>query len=63
MKRKIEKMKSKRMYKIVKQILDSMFGTMAFIMCIPIYIIISIILKTITGGKVFYKQERIRKKR
>lgn len=55
-------MKSKRVYKITKQILDRIFGIIAFIVFIPIYIIIAIIVKTTMGGKVFYKQERIRER-
>lgn len=47
-------------YKITKQILDSVCGTVAFILCIPIYIIIGIAIKMTVDGHVFYKQERIR---
>jgi lipopolysaccharide/colanic/teichoic acid biosynthesis glycosyltransferase len=47
-------------YKITKQILDSVCGTVAFIICIPIYIIIGIAIIATEGGHVFYKQERIR---
>lgn len=49
-------------YKITKQILDSMCGAVAFVICIPIYIIIGIAIKATVGGHVFYKQERVRKK-
>lgn len=47
-------------YKITKQILDSVCGTVAFIICIPIYIIIGIAIIATEGGPIFYKQERIR---
>jgi len=48
-------------YEITKQTLDSIFGTVAFIICIPVYMIIGIVIKATVGGHVFYKQQRIGK--
>lgn len=47
-------------YKITKQVLDSVCGMVAFVICIPIYIIIGIAIKATVGGRILYKQERIR---
>lgn len=55
-------MKSKRKYQIIKQILDTTLGIVAFFLCIPIFIIIGIIVKLTSKGKIIYKQERLRKK-
>lgn len=55
-------MKNKRNYQLVKQILDTIFGIIGFLICIPTFIIIGIIVKISSKGKIIYKQERIRKK-
>lgn len=55
-------MQSRKIYEIIKQIIDTLLSAIGIVICIPIFIIVSIIVKTSSKGKAIYKQERIRKK-
>ena len=47
------------MYKIIKRLFDVIFGVIAIIFFIPLFLPIAIILKFTFEGEVFYLQERI----
>lgn len=52
----------KKIYEIIKQVIDTILAIIGLFMCIPIFAIVSIIVKLDSKGKVIYTQERIRKK-
>ena len=45
--------------KIVKRIMDLFFSTIAIIILSPIFIILSVLIKSGSKGKIIFKQERI----
>ncbi len=56
---KIDKLSKKPFYSFVKRLFDICFSfTLLLILCVPM-IIISIIIKCVSKGRVFYKQERL----
>ena len=56
----VEKSKIKA-YDVVKRIIDIVLGTIGMIICLPIFIIIAILIKTDSKGPVFFKHTRVGK--
>lgn len=50
-----------KMYELIKRGGDIIFSIIAFVLCIPLLVCISIIIKITSKGKVLYKQERMGK--
>ncbi|MEK7568349.1 MAG: sugar transferase [Patescibacteria group bacterium] len=58
----IEKITARRhFYDAIKRILDMIFGTILFIILLPVMMITAILIKITSRGAVFYKQSRIGK--
>ncbi|WP_144550529.1 exopolysaccharide biosynthesis polyprenyl glycosylphosphotransferase [Bacillus sp. X1(2014)] len=55
----IENNKTKPVYYIFKQILDSIFSLGALFILSPIFVVVAVLLKIDSPGPVFYQQERI----
>lgn len=54
---------NKKIYYTIKRLLDIFFSFIFLLISIPVFIIVSILIKMEDGGTVFYKQERIGYKR
>ncbi len=57
----LETMKNKRFYFLQKSILDVLFASIFLIIGFPIFMIISLLIKLSSRGKIFFSQERIGK--
>ena len=57
----LETMKNKRFYLLQKSILDVLFASIFLIIGFPIFMIISLLIKLSSRGKIFFSQERIGK--
>ena len=53
--------KSLNFYKLLKKFLDFLFSLIFLIACIPIFILISLLIKLSSRGPIFFSQERIGK--
>lgn len=51
----------KRIYTVIKQVIDYILAIFALIILIPFFILFSIIIKLESKGPIFFKQERIGK--
>ena len=51
----------KKVYKVIKRVLDILISLIGIILLLPIFLLIAIVIKLDSKGKVFYLQERIKK--
>ena len=59
MKKNSNRKKSLKMYKLLKKFFDFLFSLFFLITCIPIFILISLLIKLSSRGPIFFLQERI----
>ena len=51
----------KKVYKVIKRVLDILISLIGIILLLPIFLLIAVVIKLDSKGKVFYLQERIKK--
>ena len=51
----------KKVYKVIKRVLDILISLIGIILLLPIFLLIAIVIKLDSKGKAFYLQERIKK--
>lgn len=61
MKSNIVNKKKLEIYKIIKEFFDLLFSIIFLMVCIPVFLIISLIIKLNSRGPIFYTQKRIGK--
>lgn len=61
MKYHFKKKKGRKVYNLVKRIFDIVMALFAFLILLPVFIIIAILIKSDDGGPIFYKHKRVGK--